>query len=38
MEVKRMELRLDPKECIKNDKQLCFFDEHLAKGEREFFH
>ena len=38
MEVKRMELRLDPKECIKNDKQSFYFDERLAKGERKFFH
>jgi hypothetical protein len=38
MEVKRMELRLRPKECIKHDKQSFSFDEHLAKGEREFFH
>ena len=35
MEVKRMELRLWPKECIKHDKQSFPFDEHLAMGERE---
>jgi hypothetical protein len=38
MEVKRMELRLRPKECIEHDKHSFPFDEHLAKGEREFFH
>ena len=37
MEVKQMELWLRPKECIEHDKKSFPFDEHLAKGEREFF-